>query len=217
MLKSAKKLLFVLISATLSLFLLNWSQNLSSPEYCSGTVYFPDSKTEKVIDIKIGTSKAVADNKDIKFYRKPASTDIKEKDFIEYHIDLKRISHIETNQVEPVTEYEKKEYVNVKVVSPSGIEIECVVPKDQELMYKVKSTGWTSRHPFNTIKKIAIEHCAELQETTDDSRKSKEVAVNDFKRACDELEKHQADRQLKNLRHNAENVLENLKNNTKDK
>lgn len=200
-----------------SFLIINWSKNLSSPEYCSGLVNLYPNGQETVIDIKIGSSKAVADNRDIIVYRKPTSENVTEKDLIEYHIDLKRVSKIETDQVTPVSIYDKKEYVNIKVASPSNISVDCVIPKSHELICKLKNTGWTASYPFNRIKEVIIHHCAEIQETCDDTRKSKEVAVNDLKRAVDELEKHhQHDRKIKDLKHRADNVLEDIKNSVKE-
>lgn|SRR3990167_61861 len=211
-----KNLIKIAIITCCSFLLINWSQNLSSPEYCSGVIRLPNGQEEKVIDIKMGSSKVVAENKDIKIFRKPASEDTKENDFIEYFIDLKRVNKIESDQVTPLSTYDKKEYVNIKVVSPSNVSVDCIIPKSHELVCKLKNTGWTASYPFHKIKEVVIEHCAEIQETSDGIKKSKEVAVNDLKRAVDELEKHQTDRKLTDLKHRADNVLEDFRNQVKD-
>jgi hypothetical protein len=209
--KIMKKILVILAS----IFLINWSQNLSSPEYCSGIINLYPHGEERVIDIKIGSSKVVANNKEIKVFRKPLTEDVKENDFIEYFIDLKRISKIETDQVEPIATYDKKEYVNIKITSPSNISVNCIIPKSQELVCKLKNTGWTASYPFNKIKNVIIEHCAEIQEASDEIKKSKEVVVSNLKRATDELENY-TDKKIIDLKHRANNVLEDFKNSAKN-
>lgn len=219
-----KKVLKIMILNISCIFLINMSENLSSPEYCSGTIYVLPNSEEKIIDIKIGTSKAVAENRDIKVYKQPhldpckqdESEKIKEKDLVEYHIDLKRVSKIEVEQVEPIATYGDQEYVKIKVISPTGVSIDCIIPKKYELICKLKNTGWTASYPFNKIKHVIIEQCAEIQETSNEAKKCKEVAVNDLKRACEELEKHMPDKKLNDLKHRASNVLEEIKNTVKD-
>lgn len=221
-----KKFLTIISISASCLFLINMSENLSSPEYCSGTIYVLPNSEEKIIDIKIGTSKAIAGNRDIKVYKQPHvdksqenkenKEKIKEKDLVEYHIDLKRVSKIEVEQIEPIVTYGDQEYVKIKVISPTGVSIDCIIPKKYELICKLKNTGWTASYPFNKIKHVIVEQCAEIQETSNESKKCKEVAVNDLKRACEELEKHTPDKKLNDLKHRANNVLEEIKNTVKD-
>ncbi len=168
---------------------INLSREQSSPHYCSATVVHSDLTRDQLVDAKLGTSRAASDNKGIKVYRKPNNETIKPEEYIDYLFDLETLGKIEVNQKEPKASYHGKEYINITLVNKSGtVSIECIIPKEMQILGKLKSTGWTASYPFDTINKVIIHHCSEVQEQLDDHGERKSTLVEQLDKSLSQLE-----------------------------
>jgi len=148
--KISKFLLFI----SIPIFLVNLSKQSSITKYCSGEVFFKNS-SEKVVDIKIGSSKINATNKDIIVYKIPENQNHK---LIKYEFNLDKIKEIQAQQ-NPNYTHNNEEYFKIKVLTKSNQTIDCIIKKDEQLIAKVKDTGWSVSYPFDQIKKVVIDTC----------------------------------------------------------
>lgn len=199
-----------------SFFLINWSQQNKNTEYCYGIVTFPDGKKEEIVDIKIGRTKSTADNTGIKIFKRPTEA-TKKDDFIEYHFDLKKISKIELDAHTATAVYDNHEYVHIKIYSPSEeIYADCIIPKEEELIAKVKHTGWTVSYPFNKIRKIEILTCTEDHHSQhEEATSAKETTLLNLEKSLQELEKinkKEHNQEIKDLQEKTSAILESIKN-----
>lgn len=166
-----KKIFQIFLLVTASLVIANWTKQASSPQYCYGKITLAERtkegspKVDELKDIRIGSSKDLSDNKGITVYRKPQDKKTRPEDYIEYMFDLNKISKIEVVKEEPIFKYDDTEYVNILVTSSKVNEeskpVACIIPKEKEIIGKLKTTGWTASYPFDKILKLEMQQCVE--------------------------------------------------------
>ena len=175
-----KKISNIFLYLISSLLLINWSKEISSPKYCSGTIYFSNQQNtedqdeettldaskaiqEEVVDIKIGISPEFCDNQNIVVFRKPKNHKKNPIDYIEYKFDLEKVKEITTNQKNPIYKFNNDEYVNITVKHINNSESNYIIPKSNKIISKVKKTGAIASYPFDVINKLVIESCVEKE------------------------------------------------------
>lgn len=199
-----------------SFLVINWSQTNKKNDYCYGSVTLLDGKKEELVDLAIGRTKATAENSSIVFYRRP-TTATKKSDFIEYHVDLRKLKKITLDQEMPTGVYDDHEYVHVTIHSPTGQEVPCIIQKEYELIAKIKNTGWTVSYPLQKLSIVEVHACYDDQ-TADhqDHAPAQETAVLNLEKALEDLEKTAKKcgsnkNQLKNLMLDTKEVLATMK------